>query len=109
MHETALVARALELGLPPGRSDAATGAVRLTIRDPLRAEPDSVAYLASALLRLRGDREPTVVVEVADRACDACGETGRPSPTSPTCPACGLPLRPLPGPAIVAALLGDGG
>jgi len=104
MHETGLVVRALDDafgsdGMPPPGSP-----VELVLRDPLRAESSTIAFLAGLLLRERGLPHPQVRVVVESRRCAACGATGMPSPTTPTCSTCGLPYRQLDGPAIVVAV-----
>lgn len=102
MHEAGAVTRAIAATLDGPGGSPPPRRLRMVIRDPLRAHPDSVLLYATECLRDRGVAEPVVTVEVAPVACAACGSLERPSPTEPACAGCGMPLRPVEGPAVVA-------
>lgn len=105
MHETGAVTAAIEGALDTlGPVDH----LGFVIRDPTRAEEDSVRFLAAALLRDRGLGTTTFDVRVRSVRCSECRRVTRPTPRDPVCGRCGAPIPPRLGPAIVALAAGGG-
>jgi hypothetical protein len=102
MHEAGAVRRAIAHRLEELGEVPVPGRFRMVIRDPLRADPDSVLLFATEYLRDRGVERPEVTVQVLAVPCPTCGDTVRSHHMEPACASCGMPFRPLEGPAIVA-------
>lgn len=77
------------------------GRLLLDVRDATRAEPDSVAFYAAAILADHGLDDVTFSVHTRQVSCALCGCLASPSPADPSCDACGAPLPRLDGPAVL--------
>lgn len=82
---------------PAARRD---GRLELEIIDATRAEPDSVAFYATAILADHGLGDVTFSVRSHQVSCALCGCLASPSPANPSCDECGAPLPRLDGPAV---------
>jgi hypothetical protein len=102
MHEAGAVTRAIASRLDDLGDAPVPRRLRMVIRDPLRAHPDSVRLYAEECLRDRGVDRPVISVVVMNVPCPTCGSVERPSPMEPVCSHCGMPFRPVEGPAVVA-------
>jgi hypothetical protein len=102
MHEAGAVGRAIEKVIRDWPADGQGGQLELEIRDATRAEAESVAFYAAAILAEHGHASTTFTVTTDDVHCALCGELARTaSPADPQCDHCGAPLPQVPGPAVV--------
>ncbi|MFV2063819.1 MAG: hypothetical protein ACC726_09960 [Chloroflexota bacterium] len=101
MHEAGTVAAALAKVVARWPDVRRAGQLELEIRDATRAEADSVAFYATALLAERGLEEVTFTVRSRGVECVLCGCLATPSPADPSCNQCGAPLPRRDGPAVV--------
>lgn len=102
MHESGAVSGAIEKVIAGWPASGQGGQLELQIRDATRAESESVAFYAAAILGERGYGSATFTVSTSDVSCALCGElAAHPSPSDPQCGHCGAPLPQVPGPAVV--------
>lgn len=101
MHEAGAVGGALEKVIHDWPPSHAGGRLELEIRDATRAEAESVAFYAAAILADHGFAETTVTVTTNDVSCVLCGSPANASPANPQCDECGAPLPRLEGPAVI--------
>jgi len=102
MHEAGAVGGAIEKVIAGWPSSGTGGQLELEIRDATRAEAESVAFYAQAILAEQGFSTTTFTVTTSDVHCALCGELATSAaPTDPQCNHCGAPLPQVPGPAVV--------
>jgi hypothetical protein len=102
MHEAGAVAGALDRVIGTWLEYHDGGHIELEIRDATRAEPEAVAFYATAILADRGYPNVSVSVRTDESWCAVCGVLAAPTPADPQCDTCGAPLPRLEGPAVVA-------
>jgi hypothetical protein len=106
MHEASAVAAAIDKVIADWPSTGTGGQLELEIRDATRAEPDSVAFHAAAILAHRGHASTSFTVTTNDVHCVICGVLAiKASPADPQCDHCGTPLPTVPGPAVVCRVI----
>jgi hypothetical protein len=102
MHEAGAVGGAIEKVIGDWPASGTGGQLELEIRDATRAEAESVAFYAQAILADHGFSTTTFTVITNDVRCALCGELAtHAAPTFPQCDRCGAPLPQVPGPAVV--------
>lgn len=102
MHEAGAVSSAIEKVIASWPRTGQGGQLELEIRDATRAEAESVAFYAAAILADRGFDTTSFTVTTNDVHCALCGELAvKASPADPQCDHCGAPLPQVPGPAVV--------
>ena len=102
MHETGAVGGAIEKVIHDWPAQGCGGQLELEIRDATRAEAESVAFYAAAILADHGFSTTTFTVSTNDVHCALCGELSTTAaPTDPQCNHCGAPLPQVQGPAVV--------
>jgi Zn finger protein HypA/HybF involved in hydrogenase expression len=102
MHEAGAVSGAIEKVIAGWPKTGTGGQLELEIRDATRAESESVAFYAAAILAEHGYETTTFTVTTNDTHCALCGELAvKASPADPQCDHCGAPLPQVPGPAVV--------
>ena len=102
MHEAGAVGGAIEGVIHDWPASHGGGQLQLLIRDATRAEAESVAFYAAAILADHGFGDTTFTVQTAAVSCELCGElAASASPTDPQCNACGAPLPRIEGPAVL--------
>ncbi|MEA2026899.1 MAG: hypothetical protein U9O18_09420, partial [Chloroflexota bacterium] len=93
MHEAGAVGGAIEKVIHDWPESGTGGQLELEIRDATRAESESVAFYAAAILADHGYATTTFTVTTSDVHCGLCGELAvTASPTDPQCNHCGAPL-----------------
>jgi hypothetical protein len=102
MHEAGAVSGAIDKVIASWPKTGQGGQLELEIRDATRAEAESVAFYAAAILADRGFSSTTFTVSTSDVHCALCHELATSAaPTDPQCNHCGAPLPQVPGPAVV--------
>lgn len=102
MHEASVVGGAIEKVIHDWPKSGTGGQLELEIRDATRAEAETVASQATAVLVEHGYRTTTFTVSTSDTHCELCGDLAiTASPAEPWCDHCGAPLPQVPGPAVV--------
>ena len=102
MHEAGAVGGAIDKVIRDWPEGGRGGQLELEIRDATRAEAESVAFYASAILAEHGYHSTTFTVTTDSVHCELCGELATTAaPTDPQCNHCGAPLPQVPGPAVV--------
>ena len=102
MHEAGAVEGAILKVIGSWPTSGTGGQLELEIRDATRAEAESVAFYAEAILADHGFGTATFTVSTSDVHCAVCGELAvTASPSDPQCDHCGAPLPQVPGPAVV--------
>jgi hypothetical protein len=102
MHEAGAVGGAIDKVIRDWPAAGRGGQLELEIRDATRAEAESVAFYAGAILAERGYPSTTFTVSTDAVHCGLCGELAvDAAPADPQCNHCGAPLPQVPGPAVV--------
>lgn len=101
MHEARAVAVAIDEVVRDWAPTRTTGVLRLEIRDATRAEADSVAFLAAALLQDLGLGHVSFTVDTDVVRCGSCAAIVTPTVSHPVCDGCGTPLPSRRGRSVV--------
>jgi hypothetical protein len=106
MHEAGAVGTAIEKVLHDWPATGMGGQLELEIRDATRAQAESVAFYAAAILADHGFATTMFTVVSHDVHCALCGALAdAASPSDPQCDRCGAPLPQVPGPAVICRVV----